>query len=57
MTMPGEDFTPEEEYRIERGLCFRCGHEDGVHDESCCHGGEDVLCNCDCFEDPGEGEE
>lgn len=47
-----DEFTVEEQRRIDLGLCFRCGHEDGEHDESECRGGEDILCFCDCFEDP-----
>ncbi len=54
MGLMGE-FTPEEQYRIANGLCFRCGHEDGIHDESQCMGGEDTICFCDCFEEPTEG--
>ena len=49
------DLTPEEAHRVRHGLCFRCGHESGEHDESCCKGGEDILCRCECFEDPSEG--
>jgi len=37
--------------------CFRCGHDVGEHDESCCKGGEDILCRCDCFESSVEPEE
>ena len=47
-------FTQEEQRRIDERLCFGCGHEAGDHDESCCKGGEDTLCRCDCFEDPRE---
>lgn len=34
--------------------CFRCGHRNDEHDESCCKGGEDILCRCDCFESEEE---
>lgn len=47
-----EEMTPEERHRVAENLCWRCGHADGAHDESHCTGGEDVLCRCDCFEDP-----
>ena len=48
-----DDLTPEEARRVRLGLCWRCGHETGMHDnKSRCKGGEDVLCSCDCFEDP-----
>ena len=50
-----EELTVEEARRVKLGLCFRCGHEVGIHDESQCMGGEDVICPCDCFEDPNEG--
>ena len=48
--MPEE--TPEEARRVRLGLCWGCGHEDGVHTRSDCRGGEDVLCRCDGFESP-----
>ena len=50
-----EELTVEEAYRVKHGLCFWCGHEEGMHDESHCTGGEDILCKCDSFEDPKEG--
>ena len=50
--IPDEQLTAEEQHRIDQGLCWDCGHEDGVHDESCCKGGEDTL--CDGFMDPRE---
>jgi len=54
--LPEEDdgLTPEEARRVRLGLCWDCGHEDGEHDESCCKGGEDVLCRCDCFQSPSD---